>query len=39
MKTRTGNFQIGFRRGGGEWQRDIEGLIAWTKENELEELT
>ncbi len=31
MKTRTGNYPIGFRRGGTEWQRDIDSLIAWTK--------
>jgi len=36
MKTRTGNFPLGFRRGGSNWQRDLEGLIAWAKENELE---
>ena len=36
MKTRTGNFPIGFRRGGSEWQRDLQALIAWTQENGLE---
>jgi sugar phosphate isomerase/epimerase len=35
MKTRTGNFAIGFRRGGGKWQKDLDGLIAWAKENDL----
>lgn len=36
MKTRTGNFPIGFRRGGTEWQQDTSALIEWTKTNELE---
>ncbi|CAN5652489.1 hypothetical protein BH10CHL1_BH10CHL1_26700 [soil metagenome] len=36
MKTRTGNYPIGFRRGGTEWQRDIDSLIAWAKKNDLE---
>ena len=35
MKTRTGNFPIGFRRGGSEWQRDLEALIGWAQENGL----
>lgn len=30
MKTRTGNFPIGFRRGGG-WQGDIEALAQFAK--------
>jgi len=30
--THTGNFKIGFRRG-GEWQKNIEALIAWAKAN------
>jgi len=34
MKTRTGGFPIGFRRGGG-WQKDLDGLIAWARENDL----
>ncbi len=29
LKTRTGGFTIGFRRGGGDWQRDIGALTAW----------
>jgi sugar phosphate isomerase/epimerase len=33
-KTRTGQFTIGFRRGGG-WQRDLEALIAWAKANDF----
>ncbi len=36
MKTRTGNFPIGFRRGGGSWQKDLDRLIAWARENDLE---
>ena len=35
MKTRTGNFPIGFRRGWSEWQRDINALIEWTVANSL----
>src|SRR4051794_17290356 len=32
MPTRTGNFPIGFRRGGGEWQRkDLAALASWAK--------
>lgn len=31
MKTRTGQFPIGFRRGGG-WQGNIEVLAKWAKE-------
>jgi len=36
MKTRTGNYPIGVRRGGSEWQKDINNLIAWAKTSELE---
>lgn len=36
MQTRTGNFPIGFRRGGGEWQKDLAGLLQWASANELE---
>ncbi len=36
MKTRTGSYPIGFRRGRAEWQSDIGKLIDWAKENELE---
>lgn len=36
MKTRTGNFPIGFRRGGTDWQKDLDSLISWTQANELE---
>ena len=31
--TRTGGFPLGFRRGGGEWQRDLDVLLAWSREN------
>ncbi len=36
MKTRTGNFPIGLRQGWTDWQKDLPGLIAWAKRNELE---
>lgn len=36
MKTRTGNFPIGFRRGGTDWQKNLPNLISWAKENGLE---
>lgn len=32
MKTRTGGFGIGFRRGWSDWNKDIEGVIAFAKE-------
>lgn len=35
ITTRTGNFPIGFRRGGSAWQRDLPGALAWAKENSL----
>ena len=35
MNTRTGNFPIGFRRGWSDWQKDLAGLISWTKQNNL----
>ena len=35
MKTRTGNFSIGFRRGGTPWQTDLSALLAWAKANDL----
>jgi len=31
MGTRTGNFSIGFRRGGGEWQKNLASQAAWAK--------
>lgn len=36
MQTRTGNFPLGFRRAGGEWQQDLSTLIEWAKTNSLE---
>lgn len=35
LLTRTGSFPIGFRRGGSDWQKDLDGLIRWAKENDL----
>ena len=32
-QTRTGRFPIGFRRGGGNWQQNVDSLIQWTVEN------
>ncbi|MEP6984108.1 MAG: hypothetical protein ABI970_00820, partial [Chloroflexota bacterium] len=36
MKTRTGSFPIGVRRGWSDWQKDLSGMIAWAKESGLE---
>ena len=33
LKTRTGGFPIGFRRGWSDWQRDTAGWIDWAKAN------
>ncbi len=33
--TRTGSFPIGFRRGWSDWQKDLDGLIAWAKSNDI----
>ena len=33
MKTRTGGFEIGFRRGWSVWQKDIPSWTKWAKEN------
>ena len=35
MKTRTGGFPIGFRRGRWDWAEDLRALIAWTEEQGL----
>lgn len=35
MNTRTGNFPIGFRRGGSAWQKDLPALLQWAKDNGL----
>jgi sugar phosphate isomerase/epimerase len=32
MATRTGNFPIGFRRAGVEWQKDLSRLANWSKQ-------
>ena len=32
MGTRTGNFAIGFRRGGTEWQKDLASQAKWAKQ-------
>ena len=32
MATRTGNFPIGFRRAGVEWQKDLSALAKWSKQ-------
>ena len=34
LKTQTGNFSIGIRRGGG-WQSDLAALLEWAKSEEL----
>ena len=36
MRTRTGNFPIGFRRGNSNWQRDLPSLLEWAVQNDLE---
>ena len=33
FSTRTGNFPIGFRRGGSDWQKNAAALIAWAQSN------
>lgn len=35
MQTRTGGYAVGFRRGGGEWQQDLGGLIEWAQRSDL----
>jgi sugar phosphate isomerase/epimerase len=35
LTTRTGSFPIGFRRGGSDWQKDLDSLICWALSNEL----
>lgn len=34
LSTKTGNFPLGFRRGGG-WQKELPTLLAWAKESGL----
>ncbi len=31
--TRTGGYGVGFRRGWSDWQKDIDGLATWAKDN------
>ena len=35
-KTRTGNFAIGFRRGGSDWQKNLPNVISFAKSNGFE---
>jgi sugar phosphate isomerase/epimerase len=34
LKTKTGSFPLGLRRGGG-WQNDLPSLVRWAKDNQL----
>ena len=36
MKTATGNFPLGWRRRNYAWEQDLDGMIAWALENDLE---
>lgn len=36
MKTATGNFPLGWRRRNFAWEQDLNGMIAWALENDLE---
>jgi sugar phosphate isomerase/epimerase len=36
MKTRTGNFPIGWRRRNFSWEQDLSSMIEWANTNELE---
>jgi sugar phosphate isomerase/epimerase len=36
MRTRTGDYPVGFRQGGGPWRRDADAVIQWMKANGLE---
>ena len=36
MKTATGNYPLGWRRRNFGWEQDLEGMIAWAVENDLE---
>lgn len=36
MKTATGSFGIGVRRGWSEWMKDLDGLLPWLVQNGLE---
>jgi len=36
MKTATGNFPLGWRRRNFAWEKDLDGIITWAKDNDLE---
>lgn len=36
MRTRTGSFPIGFRRGNVKWQKALPSLLQWAVDNDLE---
>lgn len=36
MKTATGNFPLGWRRRNFAWEQDLDSMIAWAQENDLE---
>lgn len=36
MKTATGNFPLGWRRRNFQWEQDLDSMIAWAKDNDLE---
>ena len=36
MKTATGNFPLGWRRRNFAWEQDLDSMIAWALENDLE---
>ena len=36
MKTATGNFPLGWRRRNFDWEKDLDSMIAWAKDNDLE---
>ena len=35
LRTRTGGFPLGWRRGGSDWQKDLAGMVAWAKQNDV----
>ncbi len=35
MKTQTGGFSIGFRRGKSTWQKDLPALLSWSLANDM----
>jgi sugar phosphate isomerase/epimerase len=38
MKTRTGWYPVGFRRGWSSWQKDLPGLCRWAADNSFDSL-